>query len=149
MPVLALALWDGAAGDLVRLSHRGVVFLAKEYAQFGPQAALRAITPVDQFYVTSSHGEPAVDVSKWSLTIDGLVEQPLRFDYDEIRKLSDTQILVHNIASEQAGAARNLIVDQFPDWDVTPAPGEPSGYLVTMKQSRVVNIQQQTMDQAE
>jgi preprotein translocase subunit SecD len=69
--------------------------------------------------------------------------------YDEIRKLSDTQILVHNIAPEQAGAARNLITDQYPDWDVTPAPGEPSGYLVTMKQSRVVNIQQQTMDQAE
>src|ERR1700681_4467066 len=69
--------------------------------------------------------------------------------YDEIRKLSDTQILVHNIASEQAGSARNLINDQFPDWDVSPAPGEPSGYLVTMKQSRIVNIQQQTMDQAE
>ncbi|HLJ24590.1 MAG TPA: protein translocase subunit SecD [Candidatus Acidoferrales bacterium] len=69
--------------------------------------------------------------------------------YDEIRKLTDTQILVHNIASEQAGSARNLINDQFPDWDVSPAPGEPSGYLVTMKQSRIVNIQQQTMDQAE
>jgi len=69
--------------------------------------------------------------------------------YDEIRKLSDTQILVHNLASEQAGSARNLINDQFPDWDVSPAPGEPSGYLVTMKQTRIVNIQQQTMDQAE
>src|SRR5579871_3369358 len=69
--------------------------------------------------------------------------------YDEIRKLSDTQILVHNIAPEQAGAARNLIADQLPDWDVTSAPGEQSGYVVTMKQSRVVNIQQQTMDQAE
>jgi hypothetical protein len=34
---------------------------------------LRAIAPVDQFYITSSHGEPAVDVNKWSLTIDGLV----------------------------------------------------------------------------
>jgi preprotein translocase subunit SecD len=69
--------------------------------------------------------------------------------YDEIRKLSDTQILVHNIASELAGAARNLVNDQFPDWDVSPAPGEPSCYLVTMKQTRIVNIQQQTMDQAE
>jgi preprotein translocase subunit SecD len=69
--------------------------------------------------------------------------------YDEIRKLSDTQILVHNLAPDQAGSARNLINDQFPDWDVSPAPGEPSGYLVTMKQSRIVNIQQQTMDQAE
>ena len=69
--------------------------------------------------------------------------------YDDIRKLSDTQILVHNIAPEQAGTARNLINDQFPDWDVSPAPGETSGYLVTMKQSRVVGLQQQTMDQAE
>ncbi|HTC65150.1 MAG TPA: protein translocase subunit SecD [Candidatus Saccharimonadales bacterium] len=69
--------------------------------------------------------------------------------YDDIRKLSDTQILVHNIAPEQAGTARNLINDQFPDWDISPAPGENSGYVVTMKQSRVVNIQQQTMDQAE
>jgi preprotein translocase subunit SecD len=69
--------------------------------------------------------------------------------YDEIRKLSDTQVLVHNIASEQAGSARNLINDQFPDWDVSSAPGEASGYLVTMKQTRIVNIQQQTMDQAE
>src|SRR3984957_17086779 len=69
--------------------------------------------------------------------------------YDDIRKLSDTQILLHNIAPEQAGTARNLINDQFPDWDISPAPGENSGYVVTMKQSRVVNIQQQTMDQAE
>jgi preprotein translocase subunit SecD len=69
--------------------------------------------------------------------------------YDDIRKLNDTQILVHNIAPEQAGTARNLINDQFPDWDISPAPGENSGYVVTMKQSRVVNIQQQTMDQAE
>ena len=69
--------------------------------------------------------------------------------YDEIRKLSDTQILVHNIASEQAGTARNLISDQFPDWNLSPAPGEPSGYLVTMSASRIASIQQQTMDQAE
>ena len=69
--------------------------------------------------------------------------------YDELRKLSDTQILVHNIATEQAGAARNVISDQFPDWDIAPAPGEPSGYLLTMKASHIADIQQRTMDQAE
>jgi preprotein translocase subunit SecD len=69
--------------------------------------------------------------------------------YDEIRKLSDTQILVHNLAPEQAGAARNIIADQFPDWDIAPAPGEPSGYLLTMKASHIADIQQRTMDQAE
>jgi preprotein translocase subunit SecD len=69
--------------------------------------------------------------------------------YDELRKLNDTQILVHNIAPEQAGTARNLITDQFPDWTVTPAPGEASGYVATMSPTRVSGIQQQTMDQAQ
>jgi preprotein translocase subunit SecD len=69
--------------------------------------------------------------------------------YDEIRKLSDTQILVHNLASDQAGAARDQISDQFPDWSISPAPGEASGYLVTMSPTRIAAIQQQTMDQAE
>jgi hypothetical protein len=35
----------------------------------------------------SSHGEPAVDPEKWSFTIDGLVDHPQRFTYDEIRRL--------------------------------------------------------------
>jgi preprotein translocase subunit SecD len=69
--------------------------------------------------------------------------------YDEIRKLSDTQILVHNIAPEQAGTTRNLIADQFPEWVISPAPGEPSGYLLAMSQTQISNKQQQTMDQAE
>jgi preprotein translocase subunit SecD len=69
--------------------------------------------------------------------------------YEDIRKLSDTQILVHNIASEQAGTARNAISDQYPDWNITPAPGEPSGYVVTMSPTRIASIQAQTMSQAE
>ena len=69
--------------------------------------------------------------------------------YEEIRKLGDTQILIHNLAPEQAGTARDLIVDQYPDWDPSPAPGETSGYVLTMKPSKIAGIQQQTMDQAE
>jgi len=41
-------------------------------------------------------------------------------------KLSDTQILVHNITPEQAGTARNLISDTSSQWDIAPAPGEAS-----------------------
>jgi DMSO/TMAO reductase YedYZ molybdopterin-dependent catalytic subunit len=80
----------------------------KGYEQFGPQAALRAITPVDQFYVTSSHAEPAVDIGKWSLTIDGLVEEPLRFDYDDVHKIEayETTLTLECISNEIAG---NLI----------------------------------------
>src|SRR5712692_10438906 len=66
-----------------RAGHVGV----KDYLSDGPQAALRAITPTGDFYLTSSRGEPSVDAAKWSLAIDGLVEQPLQFRLDEIRRL--------------------------------------------------------------
>jgi DMSO/TMAO reductase YedYZ molybdopterin-dependent catalytic subunit len=72
------------------VEHAGV----REYLKYGPLAALRAITPNDDFYLTSSHGEPAVDPEKWSLTIDGLVERPQRFSYDEIRKLPPFQTIL-------------------------------------------------------
>jgi hypothetical protein len=77
----------------------------EDYEQFGPQAALRAITPADQFYVTSSHIEPFVDIAKWSLKIDGLVEEPLQFSYDEVRKLAayETTLTLECISNEIAG----------------------------------------------
>jgi preprotein translocase subunit SecD len=68
--------------------------------------------------------------------------------YEELRKLNDTQILAHNIAPEQAGAVSTLVKDQFPDWQVAPAPGE-TGYLLTLSPTRIAGIQQQTLDQAE
>jgi len=67
--------------------HAGYVGV-RNYVKDGPQAALRAITPNDDFYLMSSHGEPDVDLGKWSLTIDGLVDRTLRFNYEEIRKLA-------------------------------------------------------------
>jgi DMSO/TMAO reductase YedYZ molybdopterin-dependent catalytic subunit len=59
----------------------------RAYVNAGPQAALRAITPTEDFYLTSSHGEPHVDENTWSLNINGLVKNPLRFTYEEIKAL--------------------------------------------------------------
>jgi DMSO/TMAO reductase YedYZ molybdopterin-dependent catalytic subunit len=59
----------------------------RAYANAGPQAALRAITPTEDFYLTSSHGEPHVDENSWSLNINGLVKNPLCFTYQEIKAL--------------------------------------------------------------
>ena len=55
--------------------------------------------------------------------------------YDELRKVSDTQILVHNLAPDSTSAFRDLVGSGFPDWDIAPAPGETSGYLLTLKPS--------------
>ena len=77
----------------------------KDHLNDGPLAALRAITPNDDFYLMSSHGEPEVDPTKWSLTIDGLVQHPLHFSYDEIRQLApfETTLTLECISNPVGG----------------------------------------------
>jgi DMSO/TMAO reductase YedYZ molybdopterin-dependent catalytic subunit len=59
----------------------------KSYERFGSQAALMAITPNDEFYVTSKGGTPTVDRAKWQLKFDGLVEHPFTLNYQDLMKL--------------------------------------------------------------
>jgi preprotein translocase subunit SecD len=67
---------------------------------------------------------------------------------DQPVKQSDTQILVHNVSVDQSSAFRDLVTENFPDWDVAPAPGESNGYLLTIKPSAIAAIDQQTMTQS-
>ena len=67
---------------------------------------------------------------------------------DSITKLNDTQILVHNLPPDQASAFRDVVSENFTEWDVTPAPNEASGYVLTLKPSAIAAIDQQTMDQS-
>src|SRR5579872_147390 len=70
--------------------------------------------------------------------------------YDDLRKVGDTQILVHNLAPDSTAAFRDVVSSNFGDWDApAPAPGEQSSYLLTMKPSTVAAIQAQTMSQSE
>src|ERR1700719_2220691 len=84
-------------------------------------------------------------------TIDHLSTQlrDKNIRYDDLRKVSDTQILVHNLAPESTAAFRDLVGSSFPEWDLAPAPGEQSGYALTLKPSTVAAIQAQTMAQSE
>ncbi len=84
-------------------------------------------------------------------TVDRLTTQlrEKNIRYEEIRKVDDTRILVRNLAPEQSGAFRDLTRDIFPEWDQAPAPGETSGYVLTMRPAMVANIQKQTLDQSE
>jgi preprotein translocase subunit SecD len=69
--------------------------------------------------------------------------------YDEIVRVDDRHILVRNVPSEQLSAFRDLVNDQLArSWDMSPAAGEPSGYTLTMRPTRVDEIQGQTMDQS-
>lgn len=84
-------------------------------------------------------------------TIDHLSTQlrDKNIRYDDLRKVSDTQILVHNLAADATATFRDLVGSSFPEWDLAPAPGEQSGYLLTLKPSTVAAIQAQTMAQSE
>ena len=66
-------------------------FSVKAYEQLGGQAALLAITPNDDFYVTSKGTTPFLNASKWRLKVDGLVANPFTLTYDELLKLPKVQ----------------------------------------------------------
>jgi DMSO/TMAO reductase YedYZ molybdopterin-dependent catalytic subunit len=52
---------------------------------FGPRAQLTpAITPNEQFYVTSYRSAPRIDVREWQLSVNGLVERPLTLTYAQL-----------------------------------------------------------------
>jgi DMSO/TMAO reductase YedYZ molybdopterin-dependent catalytic subunit len=59
----------------------------KAYERFGPQAALVAITPNDDFYVTSKGSTPKLEPASWRLKIDGLVAHPFTLTYQELLAL--------------------------------------------------------------
>jgi len=69
--------------------------------------------------------------------------------YEDLRKVGDTQILVHNLAPESTSAFRDLVSSGFSTWNIGPAPGETSGYLLTLNPSTIAGIQEQTMSQSE
>ncbi|MDE3090226.1 MAG: molybdopterin-dependent oxidoreductase, partial [Chloroflexota bacterium] len=51
-------------------------------------------TPIEHFYVTTySDTIPGFDLQTWSLGLDGLVAQPLKFNFDELRALPAVEIM--------------------------------------------------------
>ncbi len=56
----------------------------KAYEKYGQQAALMAITPTDEFYITSKGLTPNVNPEKWQLEFDGLVSHSFSITYREL-----------------------------------------------------------------
>jgi len=68
--------------------------------------------------------------------------------YDEIRRVDDTHILVRNVDSSQVSPFRDLIQQQYGNlWDSSPS-GEQSSYTLTLKNSTIAQIQENTMTQS-
>src|ERR1700694_2532959 len=84
-------------------------------------------------------------------TVDRLIGQLRAKDihYDEVRRVDDTHILVRNIDPAQVSTFRDMVNAQYSNvWDMGPAPGDPSGYLLTLRAGAIAQIQDQTMQQS-
>ena len=79
----------------------------KSYEKYGEQAALVAITPNDEFYVTSKGLTPRVDRDRWQLRIDGLVSSPLSLGFANLLALPpvEKQLTLECISNPIGGNA--------------------------------------------
>ncbi len=69
--------------------------------------------------------------------------------YEEVRRTDDTHILIRNVATDQVSNFRDLIHEQYESvWEISPAPGETNGYLLTLKATAMAHIQEVTMSQS-
>jgi preprotein translocase subunit SecD len=84
-------------------------------------------------------------------TVDRLATQlrAKNIHYDEVRRVDDTHVLVHGLDSGQVSAFRDIVTAQFANaWDVGGAPGDLTGYLLTLRPSAIAAIQESTMSQS-
>jgi len=83
-------------------------------------------------------------------TIDDLTHELHKrgVQFGDIQRVSDTQILVKNLNPTQSGTLANIVQNQFPDWQVAQAAGQPSGFMLTLNPAAVAQIKSQTMQQA-
>ena len=74
-----------------------------------------------------------------------LSDQAIRAQADESKPPDETHILVSNLAPEQAGAFRDLVNRAYAEWDLSPAPGQISGYSMGLKNATITNIRKDTL----
>lgn len=106
------------------------------------QGGTHLIVQVQVQEAISQHTDQARDGLKRAM------EEEKNIRFEEIRKLDDTHILVRNVAPEQASIFRDLMNDRYTEWEFAPAPGEASGYTLTLKPSVISVLRTTTMQQS-
>ncbi|TPW04778.1 MAG: oxidoreductase molybdopterin binding protein, partial [bacterium] len=73
----------------------------------GSAQATPAITPNDEFYVTSYRSPPAIRINEWELAIKGLVESPATLRYPELlaRPFASETVTLECVGNSVAGDA--------------------------------------------
>lgn len=48
------------------------------------------LTPIDEFFIRSHHGSPTVNVETWEISIEGLVDRPLKWSIKDLEAMEQT-----------------------------------------------------------
>ena len=68
--------------------------------------------------------------------------------YDEVRRIDDAHILIHNIDPSQYTVLSDLQSSQYNNvYDMAPAPGQPNSYVWTLRANAIAGIEESTMTQ--
>jgi preprotein translocase subunit SecD len=77
-----------------------------------------------------------------------LSEKGINAVADESKPPDETHVVVSNLAPEQAGTFRDLVSTAYTDWDLTPAPGQTSGYSLGLKSTAITNLRKEALRQS-
>jgi DMSO/TMAO reductase YedYZ molybdopterin-dependent catalytic subunit len=66
---------------------------AVDRRQFDTRNMTSVLTPKDQFFTTQHYGHPEVDPVAYRLKVGGLVNSPLTFTLDEVKKLGNAKLI--------------------------------------------------------
>ena len=64
---------------------------------------------------------------------------------EDIREPDDTHINVINVAADQASRFQDLIRTSYQDWEIAPMAGQASGYTLTLRNTSIGSIRQDTL----
>src|SRR2546423_6888293 len=65
-------------------------------------------TPKDQFFTTQHYGHPMVDLAAYKLRISGLVDRPMAWSIDELRKMGTKELVAGFECSGNRGPLQGL-----------------------------------------
>jgi len=98
------------------LEQRKVVTAAPENSETPLDKVCSWVTPNRLFFVRNHFAAPAIDLSTWKLTVEGCVEEPMEWTWDDLAALSERSVFA---TVECAGNGRSFLRPA--------APGVPWG----------------------
>ena len=127
-PLLRMAtysLTDPLPGEDVWVEKRKVVQASPENSETPLESVHGWVTPNRLFFVRNHFAEPAMDLATWRLRLEGLVDSPVEWTWDEIRALPERSVFA---TVECAGNGRSFLRSAVPACSGEPAPSAmPSG----------------------